>query len=61
MLKAYKYRLFPTKQQIELIDKTINICRLVYNIALETKINTWQSARINLSAIDLCYQLVELK
>ena len=61
MLKRYKYRICPTAYQRELIDKTISICRLVYNLALETKIRAYQSARKNLSAYDLFNQLPELK
>lgn len=44
-----------------MIEKTLGICRLVYNLGLETKIRAWQSAQKRLSAIDLCYQLPELK
>jgi len=61
MLKAYKYRIYPTKDQQIKIDQSINVCRLVYNLALETKIRAWQSAQKTITAIDLCYQLVELK
>lgn len=31
MLKVYKYRLYPNKQQIEQIQKTFGCCRFVYN------------------------------
>lgn len=34
MLKAYKYRLYPNKQQIEQIQKTFGCCRFVYNQTL---------------------------
>jgi putative transposase len=61
MLRAYQYQLFPNKRQSEMIEKTLGICRLLYNIGLETKIRAWQSAQKRLSAIDLCYQLPELK
>ena len=37
ILKAIKYRLYPTKEQSVLIDKHIGACRFVYNLALETK------------------------
>jgi putative transposase len=43
------------------IDHSISICRLVYNLALETKIRAYQEFGVNLSAFDLCYQLKELK
>lgn len=61
MLRAYKYRLYPTPEQLAAIDRSIGVCRLVYNLALEVKIRAWQSAQINLSSISLCYQLVDLK
>lgn len=61
MLKGYKYRIYPNADQKEKIDQTIGMCRLVYNVALETKIRAYQSARINLSAYDLQKQLTELK
>lgn len=61
MLKVYKYRLYPTENQRLKIDQTIGVCRLVYNLALETKIRAWQSAQKSLSSIDLCYQLPQLK
>lgn len=34
MLKAYKYRLYPNKKQIEQIQKTFGCCRFVYNQTL---------------------------
>jgi putative transposase len=61
LFKSYKYRLYPTEDQLIKIDHTINVCRFVYNLALETKILAYQSARKNLSAYDLHSQLPELK
>ncbi|GGA95373.1 transposase [Puia dinghuensis] len=60
MLKAYKYRLYPTKEQAAQIDRSIGVCRLVFNLALEVK--TWAHRNgTTLSAFDLCYQLVDLR
>jgi putative transposase len=61
MLKAYKYRIYPNSAQKTLIDKTFGVCRFVYNLALETKIRAWESAKINLSSYDLSKQLTELR
>lgn len=61
MLKAYKYRIYPNNQQRELIDKTLSYCRLVYNLALDTKIYVWNSRKISLSNFDLNNQLPELQ
>lgn len=61
MFKAYKYRIYPTDSQAKLIEQTMGCCRLVYNIALQTKIEVYKSNGSNLTAIDLCYQLAEMK
>lgn len=61
MLRAYKYRIYPNKGQRVLINKTLGACRLIYNLALETKINAWQSWRKNLSGYDLQKQFTSLR
>lgn len=61
MLKAFKYRIYPTKSQAELINKHIGSCRFVYNLALETKQTAYVGAKVNLSRFDLNKQLPELK
>ena len=61
MLRAYKYRIYPTAQQTELINKHFGCCRLVYNLALQVKNEAYKTQNKYLSAIDLCYQLPELK
>ncbi|MDD6072895.1 MAG: helix-turn-helix domain-containing protein, partial [Clostridium sp.] len=38
MNKAYKFRLYPTGEQEELLAKTFGCCRFIYNIMLEEKI-----------------------
>lgn len=60
-LKSYKYRLYPTNDQKSKIDRTIGVCRFIYNLALETKIYAYKSHGKNLTSFDLCYQLPELK
>src|ERR1035441_6256810 len=61
MLKAYKYRISPTKAQAELINKHIGSCRFVYNLALECKQMAYAGNRVNLSCFDLVKQLPDLK
>jgi len=61
MLRGYKYRLYPTKQQALLLDKHFGACRFVYNLSLETKKWIYHSYKINLSAYELINQLPELK
>lgn len=61
MLKAYKYRISPTRAQAELINKHIGSARFVYNLALETKQMAYAGNRVNLSCFDLIKQLPGLK
>lgn len=61
VLKAYKYRLCPTKAQKLLLEKHFGCIRLIYNIALETKQYTYISQGASLLYGDLTKQLTELK
>lgn len=61
MFKSYKYRIYPTEFQKELIHKHIGCSRMVYNLALETKNMAYIGNKVNLSAFDLIKQLPELK
>lgn len=61
MLKSFKYRLYPTLKQQELINKHIGSCRFIYNLALECKLMAWSGSKINLSCYDLIKQLSDLK
>lgn len=61
MLKAYKYRISPTKEQIFKIEQTIGCCRLVFNLALQVKMTAYKDAGVKLTAYDLCYQINDLK
>jgi putative transposase len=61
VLKAFKYRIMPTRAQAELINKHIGSCRFVYNLALETKQRSYAGNRVSLSCFDLAKQLPGLK
>lgn len=61
MLKAFKYRIYPNKDQEILLSKHFGACRFIYNLALETKQAAYSSARVNLSRYDLQVQMKELK
>lgn len=61
MLKAFKYRLYPTKDQATLINKHIGAARFVYNLGLETKTTAYAAHKVNLTCFDLIKQIPELK
>lgn len=52
MFKAYKYQIYPNKQQIEQIQKTFGCCRFVYNQCLEYRIMKYKDENISVSRID---------
>lgn len=53
MLKAYKYRLYPTKEQIDMFNEHFGAARFAYNKGLETKIHFYQTESKTLSFFDL--------
>lgn len=61
MFRAYKYRIYPSELQKELIAKHIGSSRFVYNLALETKNTAYLGSKYNFSPFDLIKQLPELK
>ena len=63
MLKAYKYRLYPTDEQKRLINKHFHMTRLIYNMALSIKSWHYETYRgaVNLSFNDITKQIPELK
>ena len=58
MLKAYKYRIYPSKKQKEMIKVHFGACRFVYNWALEQKIKTYEQTKKSISRFDLQHVLV---
>ncbi len=61
MLKAYKFRLYPTAEQKTLIEKHIGSCRFVYNWALAEKIKTYEQTNHSISQFDLNKKITALK
>lgn len=61
ILKAYKYRIYPNKRQIELINKTIGCCRFVYNHYLNKKIEIYKSEQKSISYNICANDLTNLK
>lgn len=60
MLKAFRYRIFPTSEQSVLLNKHIDSVRFLYNLALETKQSAYAKG-VNLNRYDLQVQLKDLK
>lgn len=52
MLVALKYRLFPTSAQRTAFERTLGICRWVYNKTLEVRKAAWEERQASLSLYD---------
>jgi putative transposase len=53
MLRAYKYRIYPTDEQKVLFAKTFGCCRFVYNWALNLKITAYKERKETLGNVYL--------
>src|SRR5690348_9804172 len=47
--KTFKYKLKPTPEQEQELGRVLNLCRWLYNTALEQRIIAWQRARVSVS------------
>ena len=60
-IKTFKYRLYPSKEQVQIIDRTIETCRRLYNHWLEDRIYTYQEIKSSPTKFDQVSQLPKLK
>ena len=60
MLKAFKYELFPTPEQVKAFEQHFGCSRFIYNWGLEQRIKAHSEGR-KITCLDLAYQLPELK
>ncbi len=51
MIRAYKYRLYPNKKQIQKLEWTLDICHLLYNSCLLDRKNHYERNKKGLSRI----------
>ena len=61
IIKGYRYRIYPTEEQIIQINKTFGCCRFVYNYFLANKIELYKNENKSLSFYECCKLLTNLK
>lgn len=61
MLKAYRYRLYPTKTQEVLLAKHFGCARYIYNYGLERKIKSYSETKKSISRFAIQADLPKLK
>ena len=61
MLKAYKFRLYPTEEQKQFFDQNIGNCRFVYNHLLGLRKDLWQNEKKSMSFSQMTKHITDLK
>jgi putative transposase len=61
MIRAYKYRIYPTRAQVTKLEHVLDICCELYNSALQERRDAWRVARKSVSCYDQQKQLTEIK
>ena len=59
--RTYKFRIYPSKAQITKLDNTLDLCRELYNAALQERRDAWKLNRINITRYVQSAQLPEIK
>jgi putative transposase len=54
---AYKFRLYPTQQQVALFEQTLGLCQELYNAAVQERRDAW---RINRESVTFAAQSAQL-
>lgn len=60
-MRTYKYRLYPTKAQKQLLADTLESCRVLYNCALEQRKIAFRQFKVSVRRLDQQAQLLEIK
>jgi putative transposase len=61
MLKSYRYRLFPTKSQVSVLERQLELCRQVYNDTLAYRKNAWEKEQRQVNRFETQNRLPQLK
>ena len=61
MHKGYKIRIYPTKDQIESLNKHIGHCRFIWNYMLETQIKRFENKEPRLKQFEMNKMITSLK
>lgn len=61
VVKAYKYRIYPTKTQELLLAKHFGCVRFIYNWGLEQKVKAYNETKKSVSKYTLALELTKLK
>jgi putative transposase len=61
MLKAYRYRLYPTKEQETFLQQSFGCSRFIYNWGLAKKVEAYSKGKHTISCFNLINEMAKLK
>jgi putative transposase len=61
MRRSYKFRIYPTKVQLERLDNSLDLLRDFYNAALQERRDAWRLNRIRITCFDQIRQAPEIR
>jgi len=61
MRKSFKYRIYANRETLSGAEEVLNLCRILYNLALDQRINAWKCHGKYVSGYDQANQLSDLK
>ncbi|VUT25145.1 MAG: putative transposase [Candidatus Methanolliviera sp. GoM_oil] len=59
--RAYKYRIYPNREQKSILDKWLETCRVLYNDCLTERRDAWDVSHKSINYYDQANQLKEIK
>ncbi|HEX8882733.1 MAG TPA: transposase, partial [Candidatus Acidoferrum sp.] len=59
--RTFKYRLYPNRRQREKLQATLDVCRELYNAALQERREAWSSHRKSIHYVEQANQLPDIK
>nr|HET6901881.1 transposase [Ktedonobacteraceae bacterium] len=59
--QAYRFRLYPTKKQVQTLTCTLDLCRELYNAAVQERRDAYRMAGKSITYYDQANQLPEMK
>ena len=59
--KTYKFRLYPNRKQVAQLNYMLELCKNLYNVALDQRSNAWKFCGESIRYIDQANELKEIK
>ncbi len=59
--KSFKFRIYPSRSQVLILENTLDLCRELYNAALQERRDAYDLNRVSISCFDQQKQLSEIK